>query len=100
MTSISPIELFARFQGNPPASLNSIKQCQAHLHFRLPTEYVKFLQQMNGGEGFVGKHYLRAWPVEELAKFNREYRVDEGAPGLFLFGTDGGGEAFAFDTRS
>ena len=26
--------------------------------------------------------------------------VDESAPGLFLFGSSGGGEAFAFDTRT
>jgi hypothetical protein len=55
---------------------------------------------MNGGEGFIGENYLRAWPVEDLIQSNKDYRVDEAAPGLFLFGSSGGGEAFAFDTRS
>jgi hypothetical protein len=55
---------------------------------------------MNSGEGFVGKNYLRAWPVDELIQSNEHYSVDEAAPGLFLFGSNGGGEAFAFDTRS
>jgi hypothetical protein len=56
-------------------------------------------QQMNGGEGFVGNNFLMAWPVEDLIQFNKDYVVDEAAPGLFLFGSSGGGEAFAFDTR-
>lgn len=55
---------------------------------------------MNGGEGFLGEDYLILWGAEELAQFNREYEVQEYAPGLVLFGSDGGGEGFAFDTRS
>jgi len=31
---------------------------------------------------------------------NRSYQITEYAPGLLLFGSDGGGEAFAFDIRS
>ena len=100
MTSISHDRLFARFQANLPANPASIDRCQAELSFRLPADYVRFLQQMNGGEGFVGKNYLRVWPVEELVRYNKRYHVEKGAPGIFLFGTDGGGEAFAFDTRS
>jgi hypothetical protein len=56
-------------------------------------------ERMNGGDGFVGENYLMVWPVEELIKSNKDYRVAEAAPGLFVFGSSGGGEAFAFDTR-
>jgi SMI1/KNR4 family protein SUKH-1 len=66
----------------------------------LPAEYVKFLEQMNGGEGFIGENYLMAWPVQDLVQSNKDYLVEEAAPELFLFGSNGGGEAFAFDTRS
>jgi hypothetical protein len=45
--------------------------------------------------GFIGENYLMAWPVEDLIQFNKEYLVDEAAPELFLFGSSGGGEAFA-----
>jgi hypothetical protein len=56
---------------------------------------------MNGGEGFMGENeYLRLWRVEELAEMDAGYEVAEVEPDLFLFGTNGGGEAFAFDTRS
>jgi hypothetical protein len=100
MMSVSSEKLFSKFEANPPANRDSIARCQAHIGFRLPTDYVQFLLQMNGGEGFVGKNYLRAWPVEDLIKSNKDYHVDEAAPGLFLFGSNGGGEAYAFDTRS
>jgi len=58
------------------------------------------LERMNGGTGFVGKNYLMAWRVEDLIQFNKELFVDVAAPELLLFGSDGGGESFAFDTRS
>lgn len=65
----------------------------------MPDEYARFLQKMNGGEGFVGNAYVILWRVEELLEMNRAYHVVEYAAGLFLFGSDGGGEAFAFDIR-
>jgi hypothetical protein len=59
------------------------------------------LQRMNGGEGFLGEHaYVALWRVEELGERNAGYEVAEFARGLFLFGSNGGGEAFAFDTRT
>jgi SMI1 / KNR4 family (SUKH-1) len=100
MTVVSRERLFAEFDANPQATAASIARCQSHLRFRLPADYVQFLQQMNGGEGFIGENYLRAWAVEELIQSNNDYNVKESAPGLFLFGSNGGGEAFAFDARS
>lgn len=100
MTLMSPESLFASFKANPPASPEAVSQCQSNLKFLLPVDYVQFLGRTNGGEGFVGKNYLRAWPVEDLIQNNNEYHVEECAPGLFLFGSSGGGEAFAFDARS
>jgi hypothetical protein len=78
-------ELFAEFEANPPASLALIEQCQAKLSSILPADYVQFLQQMNGGEGFLGKAYVALWRVDELGDRNAGYEVAEFAPGLFLF---------------
>jgi hypothetical protein len=78
-----------------------IEQCQAKLSFLLPADYVQFLQKMNGGEGSLGENaYVALWRVEELGDRNVGYEVAEFAPGLFLFGSNGAGEAFAFDARS
>ena len=45
------------------------------------------------GRALFGENYLMAWPVEDLIQSNKDYRVDKAAPGLFLFGPSGGGEA-------
>jgi hypothetical protein len=101
MAPVSDERLFAKFKANPPASAGLIAQSQAKLSLPLPIDYVRFLQQMNGGEGFIGEHaYVALWRVEELSERNTGYEVAEFAPGLLLFGSNGGGEAFAFDTRS
>jgi len=100
MTFVSPEKLFARFKGDPPASRDAVARCQSNLRFLLPADYVQFLKRMNGGKGFIGKSYLRAWRIEDLIQFNKDYFVDVAAPDLFLFGSSGGGEAFAFDARS
>lgn len=92
--------VLAKFNGNPPSDAAAIRRFEVESGFRLPDGYARFLQQTNGGEGFVGNAYLILWRVEELLEMNKAYQVAEYAPGLFLFGSDGGGEAFAFDTRS
>ena len=65
----------------------------------LPDDYLSIFSELNGGEGFVGDEYLILWKAEELVVFNKEYEVDQYAPGIFLFGSNGGGEGFGFDTR-
>jgi hypothetical protein len=101
MTRVSDERLFEKFKVNPPASAGLIAQSQAKLGFPLPVDYLSFLQQMNGGEGFIGEHaYVALWRVEELSDRNLGYEVAEFAPGLLLFGSNGGGEAFGFDTRT
>jgi hypothetical protein len=52
------------------------------------------------GEGFIGNAYAILWRLGELTKMNEAYRVGEFAPGFFIFGSNGGGEAFAFDART
>jgi hypothetical protein len=47
----------------------------------------------------IGESYAIFWPLSDLVNFNDAYQVDEFAPGLYLFGSNGGGEAFAFDLR-
>lgn len=56
-----------------------------------------FLQRANGGEGFLGERYVRLWKADELIEVNRGYNVAEFFPNLFFIGTNGGGEAYAFD---
>jgi hypothetical protein len=88
--------ILKRFNGNPPVRPESIVEFEARSGIRLPNEYKTFLLRSNGGEGFVGEAYVMLSPLEDLLEMNAGYEVEINAPGLFLFGSDGGGEAFAF----
>lgn len=68
----------------------------------VPSQYFDLLARTNGGEGplpvqpcwFVlssADQALNDWTSGTFSEF---------FPGLFVFGTNGGGEAFAFDTKS
>jgi len=93
--------LLARFSANSPADDKALEQFEKRSELALPTSYKKFLKCTNGGDGFIGKNrYVILWRLEELLELNESYRIYEFARGLFLFGSNGGGEAFAFDMRS
>lgn len=84
---------------NPPAAESAIRAAASALGVSLPADYVDFLRRHNGGEGFAGEHSVVLFKAEELKPFNDAYEIDEYAPGLILFGSNGGGEGYAFDTR-
>jgi SMI1 / KNR4 family (SUKH-1) len=67
----------------------------------VPADYVSFLKTTNGAAGFVrkGGAYVDLWSTGTMIEANRGYEVSKFAPGLLLFGSDGGGEGFGFDMR-
>jgi hypothetical protein len=89
---------FKNFTLNEKAACDHLARVEANLGFPLPTQYRHFMFDHDGGEGFIGSQYLILWQARELLEFNLEYDVKKYAPGLLLFGSNGGGEAFAFDT--
>lgn len=67
----------------------------------LPNDFIEVFSTSNGYEGPIGKSgYLVIWPVEDIHRNNEEYGFLEYLPGIVAFGSDGGGEAFAFDFRN
>jgi hypothetical protein len=94
-------ELLEGFQTTLPAGLDEIEGFERETAITLPPDYREFLRFTDGGEGFTGPgSYAMIWKIGELLRFNREYEVQVYAPGLLLFGSSGGGEAFAFDLRA
>jgi hypothetical protein len=47
----------------------------------------------------IGSGLVWMWPLRDVLQFSLEYGVDEFAPGLLGFGTDGCGELYAIDVR-
>jgi cell wall assembly regulator SMI1 len=98
---INPVEKFLTdFTALPPASAEALRAAERALGTTLPDDYKSFLLEHNGGEGFIGEHYVILWKAEELSNFNDGYEVSKYAPGFFMFGSTGGGDGFAFDTRA
>lgn len=84
----------------PPASQAALESVASRFSGRLPGDYLGFLACTNGYEGAIGRSsYAMLWAAEELPDFNEGYQVQVYAPGLVLFGSSGGGEAFGFDLR-
>ncbi|HEX4383954.1 MAG TPA: SMI1/KNR4 family protein [Myxococcales bacterium] len=88
------------FSGVRGAGPEAIQAVESALGIDLPADYVDLIGTINGGEGLVGNQYLMLWRIDDLLSFNKEYEVEQYAPGLLLFGSNGGGEAYAFDLRS
>jgi len=94
------IKFFDRFEKNPSAEPELIQQVTQVLNLAFPLEYLDLFLHMNGGEGFIGDNYCRLYSIENLNPLNQAFMVKDFAPGFFIFGSTGGGEAFAFDTKS
>ena len=82
-------------------SQQMLKKIAAQLNISWPPGYEEFMLTSNGAEGFIGKQYLQLWKVQDIPDMNKELQSDEFTPGIIMFGSDGGDEAYAFDsTRS
>jgi cell wall assembly regulator SMI1 len=96
---LSP-NLFTEFNLNPPADPDGLEAAEEALGVTLPPDYRAFLLTSgDGGDGFVGAHYVQFWRAAELFENNDGYGVLEYAPELLGFGSDGDGEMLAFDMR-
>lgn len=85
------------FYFNAAALDSDIENLLENLSFKLPDDYISFLKKSNGGEGFIDDEYIILWKAEELILFNKEYQVSEYVDDVFFIGSNGGGEAIAYD---
>ena len=86
----------------PPASPEAIATLRARSGLDLPPAYLAFLERSNGGGGDLGidSGWVSLWPAEEVVELNRGYEVQQWISDFFGFASNGGGELFAFDTRT
>jgi len=67
----------------------------------LPESYLALLRYSNGGEGplAISPLYFQLDPITVTLQQITDDTFGEFFPGLLVFGSNGGGEAIAFDTR-
>lgn len=88
-------EITQSLTGNELLNTDEFSKLFAEINVKLPSDYVEFMKEKNGGEGFVGANsYVMFWPFEELNDVNKMYMVEKFAPDLFLVGSDGGDTAY------
>jgi hypothetical protein len=86
---------------NEPATAAEMESFRHTCPIDLPKDYLGFIEYSNGATGsFPNGNHIILWRIERLAERNRAYEVEDYAPGIFVFGSSGGGEAYGFDTRS
>lgn len=83
-----------------PASENQIESFVSNVGFGVPKDFLDFFKITDGFEGDIGENsYLVIWKIDDLIEANNDYCVEEFAPGIFLFGSDGGDMAYGLDYR-
>lgn len=76
---------------NGPTSLEKIKVVEQKLNIKFPKDYINFMLKYNGGSGVINNNYIIIYKIDDC------YKNEEIFPNLIYFGSDGGGEAYAFD---
>jgi hypothetical protein len=95
------LDLAKKLKRKQPAIPSEINCVQNYYNIVLPQDYIEWMNMSNGGSGYVGEDsYLLLWPMEKIIPLNDSHQVSRFVPGLVLFGSDGGGEGYAFDIRS
>jgi hypothetical protein len=71
------------------------------VNIQLPAAFLEYYAGEGPNEGslLIDPGWFRLRPPEEISQINEEYQVTESAPGFIGFGSDGGGEMLAFDSR-
>ncbi|MCW3466433.1 SMI1/KNR4 family protein [Chitinophaga nivalis] len=99
-TNIVMQEYIQLLEKNPPVDPNVLTVFLSQIDFTPPVDYIDFIKQYNGAEGKIGNNqYLKLWGVEELIDLNKDYEVDLYAAGYFIFGSNLGGTAYAFNKK-
>ncbi|MFO1315575.1 MAG: SMI1/KNR4 family protein [Burkholderiales bacterium] len=84
-----------RYALNPGASEDDLNSLRKQFPM-LSNDYLAFLANSDGGEGFVGlaPGYFQLWRASEVARYSSEYEVQKYLPGYLAIGSDGGGDLY------
>ncbi len=85
---------------NPKEGEKLIKDIENRFDVKLPQDYIDYMIENNGYVGIINEDYVDIWELESITLQNERYDSEEFYPGLVLFGSDGGGEAYAFDKNN
>lgn len=70
------------------------------IDFQLPLGLIDFYKEANGADISTDNAYAIVWPLTDLIQLNTDYNVATYAPDFFIFGSDGGGMAYAIEKKT
>jgi hypothetical protein len=82
------------------ATTSTIASVERELGVNFPADYKAFLLRTDGYEGVIGENYAQLYRAIEIPESQRGYEIDSYVPGFVIFGSNGGGEAYGFDSRT
>jgi hypothetical protein len=85
---------------NNPPSTKEVELFLKEIDFNLPTGFLEFFKEANGAELSTQEDFILLWPLTDMVQLNREYNVEEYAPGFFVFGSNGGDTAYAIQRNT
>jgi cell wall assembly regulator SMI1 len=81
------------------ATESTIEAAENRLGQLFPDDYRTFLKSENGLATWYGDVYVSLYTIEQVVGLNETHEHLAYQPELIHIGSDGGGEAFAFDFR-
>lgn len=91
MTELNAI--FARYNFEKKVTpAENIQLIQSEIGFQLPEDYLYYLLNYKGFEGFIGLEYVVLWDVDELLQLNKDYDILSSFPETIAIGSNGGSE--------
>ncbi len=83
-----------------PASSLEINNFLVLIQFDLPSGFIDFYKSSNGAIINGSEDYVEIWNLSDIPKFNKGYCVEEFAPEFYIFGSNGGGSAYAIEKNT
>jgi cell wall assembly regulator SMI1 len=80
------------------ASEEELDAAATALGIELPQDYRAVMRRINGGEGDFGESWIVLQSLEAAIERNVAFK-EAGFPPFIFFGSDGGGEGYAWDMR-
>jgi len=83
-----------------PVSAKELITFIDNIDFELPKGFIEFFSDSNGATICNKNGCIVLWPLTDMIKLNKEYFVNELAPGYFIFGSDGGDIAYCIEKET
>jgi len=90
----------ATIDKNAAPTVQEVEEFLGQIDFSLPKGFIEFFKESNGADIITDESYTLLWALTDMIQLNKDYSVEEYAPGFFIFGSDGGDTAYAIEKNT